>query len=36
MNISTGVAVTDASGNSITLGGRAAQLWNKLVSYAGK
>ena len=25
--------LSDVAGNSVTLGGRSAQLWNKLVSY---
>ena len=36
MNVSGEVAVKDASGNTVVLGGRSAQLWNKLVSYVGK
>ena len=32
MNIAE-VTVSDVAGNSVTLGGRSAQLWNKLVSY---
>ena len=32
MNIAQ-VTVSDGAGNSVTLGGRSAQLWNKLVSY---
>ena len=36
MNVSAEVAVKDASGNTVVLGGRSAQLWNKLVSYVGK
>ena len=36
MNVSAGVAVKDASGNTVVLGGRSAQLWNKLVSYVQK
>ena len=34
INRSARAVLTDGEGRRVTLGGRAAHLWNKLVSYA--